>query len=87
MSSSIKRPVDDSGDTSYDRFALLSKQFSTVDRLSLIQLPLKLVFRKTVETKLSVMISFKNQANKHHVPLMKQLSSNVSYDIQKIDLA
>ena len=27
MSSSIKRPVDDSGDTSYDRFALLSKQF------------------------------------------------------------
>ena len=23
MSSSIKRPVDDSGDTSYDRFALL----------------------------------------------------------------
>jgi len=56
MSSSIKRPVDDSGDTSYDRFALLS----TVDQLSLTQLPLKLVFRKTVETKLSVMISFKN---------------------------
>ena len=27
MSSSIKRPVDDSGDTSYDRFALLSKKF------------------------------------------------------------
>ena len=54
MSSLIKRPVDNSGDTSYDRYALLS----TVNQLSLIHLPLKLVFLNTVETKLSVMISF-----------------------------